>query len=273
MEQNKEGLKKQGLGLAAVSYDSPAILKNFADRRAIHYPLLSDPDSAVIRAFGILNESVPKSSPFFGIPHPVTFLISRDGKVSAKYFEEDYKERQTLAGLLAKDYGIEAGAARATPKAKHVRITTAASTATVAGGQRILLSVSVEMDKEIHVYAPGVEGYHAVEWKMVESPVGKAHEVVFPKAKILFLPAIQEKVPVYEGKLMLLRDITLAQEKALRPMVDAKGTLRIQGTLKYQACSDRLCYPPETVPLEWTVQLTKLDSERAPAELRKKSGL
>ena len=263
-------MKKQGLALAAISYDSPAILKHFANRRGIHYPLLSDEDSKTIRAFGLLNESVPKSSPFFGIPHPVTFLLDRSGKVTAKYFEEDYKERQTLSGLLAHDYGLEASAARGTPKAKHVKITTSASTETVAGGQRILLSVAIEMEPDIHVYAPGNTDYHAVEWTMTDSPAGKAHEVVYPPAKILFLPAIQEKVPVYEGKLTLLRDVTLGQERALRPLVS--GTeLRLQGSLKYQACSDRLCYPPETVPLEWKLQLTKLDSERAPAELRKKS--
>ncbi len=261
------------MGLAALSYDSPEILKNFAERRAIHFPLLSDPDSATIRAFGILNESVPKSSPFFGIPHPVTFLIEKDGKVAAKYFEEDYKERQTLAGLLARDYGVEASSARATPKAKHVRITTAASTASAAGGQRILLSVTLEMDKEMHVYAPGVADYHAVEWKIADSPAAKPHEVVYPKAKILFLEAIQEKVPVYEGKLTLLRDITLAQEKPLRGAADTNGIVHITGTLKYQACSDRLCFPPETVPVEWKLQLTRLDTERAPAALRKKGGL
>lgn len=269
MEHNIEALRKQGLGLAAISYDSPAILKNFADRRGIHYPLLSDEDTKVIRAFGVLNETVPQSSPFYGIPHPVTFIVDTGGAVSAKYFEQDYKERQTLAGLLAKDYGVEVTAARATPKAKHVGITTSASTPVVAMGQRILLSVDIEMAKDIHVYAPGVEDYHPVEWKMAQGPAVKAHEIAFPKPKILFLDAIQEKVPVYEGKLHLMRDITLGPDKALRALAGPGNGITIEGSLKYQACSDRLCYPPETVPLKWTLQLTKLDGERAPAELRK----
>jgi hypothetical protein len=269
LEQNREALRKQGLGLAAISYDSEAILKNFAERRGIHYPLLSDSDSKVIRAFGILNDSVPQSSPFYGIPHPVTFVTDASGKVSSKYFEEDFRERPTLAGLLAKDYGMEVSAARATPKAKHIQIKTSASTAKVAMGQRILLTVDIEMEKDIHVYAPGTEGYHPVEWNIVETPAAKPHEVTFPTPKILFLPAIQEKVPVYEGKLHLQRDITLGPDKALRAIAGAGTTVPVEGTLRYQACSDRLCYPPETVSLKWMLELTKLDTERAPEALRK----
>ena len=40
-----EGFKKRGLGVAALSYDSPEVLKDFASRRHITYPLLSDPES------------------------------------------------------------------------------------------------------------------------------------------------------------------------------------------------------------------------------------
>jgi peroxiredoxin len=33
------------------------VLKSFADRQHITYPLLSDPDSKIIRAYDILNEA------------------------------------------------------------------------------------------------------------------------------------------------------------------------------------------------------------------------
>ena len=37
------------------SYDSRAVLKDFAQRKDIQFPLLSDADSGIIRRFGILN--------------------------------------------------------------------------------------------------------------------------------------------------------------------------------------------------------------------------
>ena len=49
-------IKKQGLGLVAISYDSPETLKKFADSRGITFPLISDPGSAIIKRYGILNE-------------------------------------------------------------------------------------------------------------------------------------------------------------------------------------------------------------------------
>ena len=55
LQSAKARFEKQGLKLAGISYDSDAILKSFADRRNIEFPLLSDPDSNVIRAYDVLN--------------------------------------------------------------------------------------------------------------------------------------------------------------------------------------------------------------------------
>ena len=79
-------IRKQGLGLAAISYDSVEVLKNFADRKHITFPLLSDPESRIIRAFGILNETVKPGTPQFGIPNPGTYVVNAKGTVVAKYF-------------------------------------------------------------------------------------------------------------------------------------------------------------------------------------------
>jgi peroxiredoxin len=265
MDQNYDELRKQGLGLAAISYDSPAILKNFAERRKIRYPLLSDADSAVIRAFGVLNEKVEKSNAFFGIPHPVTFVTDAGGKVKDKYFEQSAQERQTLAGLLVRNFGVAAGAAGSSATAKHVKLGLNASTGVVRSGQRVALVVEVEIPKGYHLYAPGVDGYIAVDWSMTESPLFRSHEVSYPASRILYLKAIDEKVPVYEGRARLVRDVTIGAGKGLTIGQDVK----IEGTFKYQACSDRLCYPPETVPLTWVMKFEGHDTVRVPAELQK----
>ncbi len=41
--------------MAAISYDPPAVLRDFAQRSGITYPLLSDEDSVTITEYGILN--------------------------------------------------------------------------------------------------------------------------------------------------------------------------------------------------------------------------
>ena len=86
---------KLGYGVAALSYDQPGALAHFAQRKQIQYPLLSDPASKIIDAFGIRNETA-KDGFAKGIPHPGLFLIGATGRVEAKYFEEDYRERITI---------------------------------------------------------------------------------------------------------------------------------------------------------------------------------
>src|SRR5258707_4464751 len=42
------GIERRGVKMAGISYDSPAILKTFIQRRSIGYTLLSDPKSEII---------------------------------------------------------------------------------------------------------------------------------------------------------------------------------------------------------------------------------
>lgn len=71
--------------MVAVSYDSQEVLAKFSKRAEIGFPLLSDPESKVIDAFGVRNEKANEGRTK-GIPHPGTFLIDKDGKITAKLF-------------------------------------------------------------------------------------------------------------------------------------------------------------------------------------------
>jgi peroxiredoxin len=55
LQEAREEFRRQGLGLAAISYDSEAILWDFSERRKIQYPLLADPNSDIIRSYGVLT--------------------------------------------------------------------------------------------------------------------------------------------------------------------------------------------------------------------------
>ena len=106
LEQNKDEFRKLGLGLAGVSYDSEAVLRTFAERKNVHFTLLSDPSSKTIRELGILNDTVAKTEPTFGIPYPGSFVLDSKGVIVAKYFEDDYRQRYTGADLLMHQFGV-----------------------------------------------------------------------------------------------------------------------------------------------------------------------
>lgn len=88
-----DDLEKRGFALAALSYDSVEILAKFSKGSKISYTLLSDPNSAVINAFGLRNVEVAGNKRFDGIPHPAIFIIGADGVVLDKLYEESYRKR------------------------------------------------------------------------------------------------------------------------------------------------------------------------------------
>jgi hypothetical protein len=265
LTENLERLRKRGLGLAAVSYDSVAILKHFAERKKVAFPLLSDPDSSVIRAFGILNESVPGTSPFFGVPHPVTYIVNERGVIVSRHFEEDYRKRQTTGMILSDP--ITKGAPFSNDR---LELTVSASDETVRGGERVRLFVDVALKPKMHVYAPGVQGYIPIQLKIDEAIPAAPQPPVFPASRNKRLKAIGETVPVYERRLRITADVLIGQPKDVERFLTADRTLDVTAKMRYQACDDRKCYLPEEIPLKWTFRYEPHDSTRVPEELRSK---
>ena len=271
LERDYSLVRKHGLGLAAISYDSVAVLKNFADRKKITFPLLSDPDSRIIRAFGILNESPKPESVQYGIPYPGTYVLDTKGRVVAKYFEEDMRERVSANAILAGRLGEPVTSARTSVEAKHAALTTAASTPIAMPGHRVLLRLEIALPAHMHVYAPGVAGYIPVEWNIEQAGGTKLQAVQFPTPEKLYLKPIKETALVYRRKVRLTREITFGQEATLKPLVTPSGEVVLKGALRYQACDDRECYLPETVPVEWRFEFQGMERERVPAELQRKA--
>ncbi|MGE0702310.1 MAG: peroxiredoxin [Vicinamibacterales bacterium] len=59
----------------AVSTDDPATNRQFAQSLGVNYPILSDEDRSVARAYGVLGAA--------GFPSRWTFIVGRDGRIAA----------------------------------------------------------------------------------------------------------------------------------------------------------------------------------------------
>lgn len=270
LQEQRAAFVREGLNVAAVSYDSIAILRDFAGRKNITYPLLSDPDSKMIRDFGILNDSVPKGTPFYGVPYPGTYIVNPRGIVTKKFFENDYRERYSSGTILwqTSPEAVREGWQEAATD--HLKLRWRASDPKARGGNVTELRLEVTLKPKMHVYAPGVQsGYIPVQWTVPPTEAGKVGDATWPKAKILDLKAIKEKAPVYEKQFTVERDVTFAQQKPLQAIAK-DGKVTIESTFKYQACDDKVCYPPVTMPLKWEFTFEPHDSTRVPVELRRK---
>lgn len=92
-------LKQAGLQVVAISYDGVAVLKQFATKGKIGFPLLSDPGSRTLEDFGIRNKKL-KGSQIDGVPHPGTFIVDKDLVIREKLFYEGYRKRHQAADLI-----------------------------------------------------------------------------------------------------------------------------------------------------------------------------
>ena len=265
---HSDAIRKLGYGVAALSYDSPAALAHFAKRKQLTIPLLSDPDSKIIDAFGIRNEAI-QSGFAKGVPHPGLFLIDAKGKVEAKYFEEDYRERITVSSILTGRFGERAAPVGTPVERARIRVTPSATATVVRGGQHILLSLDLMLGRGLHAYAPGApEEFITVTWKLAESPTFKSTAPQWPKPEKGKLYGYDEPIPNYTGLFRATREITIASQQALAKLAP-NGEVEITGEFRYQACNDRVCFPPETVPVTWRLIVEGHDRERLPKELQR----
>ena len=258
LQRRANDLRTQGLGLAVVTYDAPEVLKRFSDERGITYPLLSDPGSAIIKAYGILNTGNTEGTRAYGVPYPGTFMLDATGRVVARYFEEAYQERSTVASILTREgRGIGNGPAQ-TVRTAHVTVQAAASDGVVSPGSRFSLSIEVTPRPGMHVYAPGTHTYQTVKFTVAGQSWLKLQPLRYPASEIYYFAPLDERVEVYQQAFTLVQDLTVLATAEVQKQLAGQKTVTVAGQLEYQACDDKVCYAPTAVPLSVTLDLTPL---------------
>ena len=289
LQSRLEELRAQGLGVVAISYDSEEVLADFSQRRGITFPLLSDDDSSVITAFGILNTvaaegvgpnrddpdvvaDVAKYVSLFGAnpmivgtPHPGTFMLDATGRVTSRFFEEFYRERHTTATVMLKLGAGLSPIAAIEGTTAHLTLTAYPSDPLVTVGTRFSIAVEIVPNPDIHVYAPGAEqmGYRVIGLTMAPVPHVRFEPVEFPASEIYHFEPLDERVPVYQQPFMLLQEVVVSGAAEVEEALAGLDALTLTGTLDYQACNDELCFDPVSVPLSFTLDLDALDRQRA----------
>jgi peroxiredoxin Q/BCP len=78
-------LAAAGVTVLGLSPDEPARLAKFRDRDSLNFPLLSDPDYQVHKAYGAYGEKTLYGKTTVGVIRS-TFVIGADGKVERAYY-------------------------------------------------------------------------------------------------------------------------------------------------------------------------------------------
>jgi AhpC/TSA family/Disulphide bond corrector protein DsbC len=257
LQRQASVLQAQGLGLAVITYDPPDVLKRFATERGITYPLLSDAGSAIIKRYGILNTTVAEGTRAYGVPFPGTFILDPKGVVVSRYFEDAYQERNTVASILTRQGGAASGPS-VSIRTAHVDVMATASDRVVSPGSRLSLAITVTPAPKIHVYAPGKHTYQVVRFQPASRSWLKTHPLTYPPSEIYHFVPLDERVETYQKPFTLVQDLTILATPDVQKALAGQTSITIDGQLEYQACDDKVCYSPASVPISLALELTPL---------------
>jgi hypothetical protein len=85
----------------------------------------------------------------------------------------------------------------------------------------------------------------------------------YPASEIYHFKPLDERVPVFQKPFRLVESMAVSTSADARAALKGVETVTISGALEYQACDDRLCFNPRSIPVSFTVKLRALDTERA----------
>lgn len=231
--------------------------------------MLGDSDSKTIKAYGVLNPEATGMQK--GFARPGYFFIGPNGIIREKFFEAKYRERLTGNSMISKLFPELAEEVTQTIEAPHLQLAIEQSDPIAVPGTRITLAAEVRLPADVHVYAPGAQGYKPIRLTIDPMPEMDFKPAIYPASTILFLPVINERVPVFEGTFRISQDVKVSSGAEFWGSLGKDGkTFTITGKLEYQACDQTKCYQPTSVPVKWQLQVFPLDRTRAPVDIRHK---
>ncbi len=237
-------LEKNGVRIAAVSYDSLEILRAFAEKHGIGFPLLSDRDSTVIRSFGIFNTNIASGLRAYGVPHPVDYLVAPDGIVIRKYFVPNYQHRVTASAIALREFGKAGqGAAAVTLRSGALTVEIGLASAEAFAGQEIGYLAKFSLEPGWHIYGTPLPDAYTAASIVFDDPRIVRQSFELPAARPMTLVALDETLPVYSGSFRGVGSLLL------KFPIDT-GPVLLPGKLRFQQCSDTVCEASEAIPFE-----------------------
>jgi DsbC/DsbD-like thiol-disulfide interchange protein len=123
---------------------------------------------------------------------------------------------------------------------------------TVTPAGAFSLTVEITPRAGIHVYAPGADDYQVVSLTVADQAGIAAQPLSYPPAEIYYFQPLDERIPVYQKPFTLTLHAR-AEGPSVRPSTSG-APVKVKGRLDYQACDDKVCFAPVSVPLTWTLK-------------------
>ena len=125
--------------------------------------------------------------------------------------------------------------------APNIGVNGYASMDRVQRGRIVQMAVVMEIPHGYHVNSNRpLESFLVATQLKVEAPGGvRVGPVTYPRALLRSFSFSKDKLSVYEGRAVLRFNVTV-------PANFGAGSMELKAKLRYQSCSDALCFPPQS---------------------------
>lgn len=154
----------------------------------------------------------------------------------------------TALGALALIFSLPVSA----QSPPNIRVRNYLSAEKVAPGRTIQGIVEMEIPHGYHVNSARPLEKFLIPTQLTVEPSGglRVGPVSYPRAVLRNLKFSKSKVSVYEGKAVMRFNITA-------PANFSGDGAEIKAKLRYQSCSDEVCFPPKTHEMKFWVKVSR----------------
>jgi thiol:disulfide interchange protein DsbD len=150
--------------------------------------------------------------------------------------------------LLALLCVAASGLAQGPPKVVDAHLVLASDGVHPGMAQKAAIVASVAAGYHINAHKPSFDYLIPTEAKFKSNPAVDVVKVQYPGGKAQKLSFSDDPLSVYQGKFLIGLVLKI-------PASVAPGTYTLSGKLAYQACNDRACLAPASVPLAVTLNV------------------
>ena len=125
-------------------------------------------------------------------------------------------------------------------------------------GQTVILVLRVELPENIHLQSDKPRDPYVIPTLLTFTlPEGvTVEEITYPESTDFLLAGQEEPLAVFEHEFTI--EVRLALDADFSP-----GEVVVPGSFLYQACDNRICFPPKTAAVEWRMDVEAALTPRA----------
>ena len=154
---------------------------------------------------------------------------------------------KTLAGAAVVAL-LMPGSAYAQVQRPVIQVTAAPAEVEAKAGETIALRLSVRLPPDVHVQSDKPRDPSVIPTALTLTPPAgiTIEKIVYPPAADLVQTGRAEALSVFGGTLTI-------EARLAVPKTEPSGERQVAATLRYQACTESVCFPPARATVQWTL--------------------